>query len=306
MRSTLFRLAPTIKSPLLTISDAKALIEFGQRIRFVDVSWHLAGARNAMEEFESKRIKGAIRLDIDTVKDPNSKYPHMLPPPDVMQDYVDRHGLVVSSDVICVYTQPNCFSAARGWWTFAAYGFTSTILQGGIDAWEEVGQPIESGPYTEPQVLPAHPSEKVVLRSELVCDLPRVLEAVSIHSSTILDARPNARWLGVEAESRPGVLSGRIPTSLNLPFRSVLEDDDMTSFKSVDELKSVFKEAGIDINQPESIINTCGSGVTAATSAFALHLCGRSIESVPVYDGSWAEYGSILETPKEKGPAGKC
>ena len=143
MRSSLFRMAPAIKSPLLTIADAKALAEFGQRIRFVDVSWHLAGARVAMEEFESKRIKGAIRMDIDSVKDCSSRYPHMLPPPDVMQDYVDRHGLVLSSDVICVYTQPNCFSAARGWWTFAAYGFTSAILQGGIDAWEEGGQAIE-------------------------------------------------------------------------------------------------------------------------------------------------------------------
>ena len=303
MRSSLVRLVPAIKSPLLTVADAKALIEFGQRIRFVDASWHLAGARDAMEEFEKHRIKGAVRLDIDTVKDKDSRLSHMLPPPDVMQDYVDRHGLVVSSDVICIYTQPNCFSAARGWWTFAAYGFTSAILQGGIDAWEEGGQPVESGPYEEPLVLPAHATEKVVLRKELVRNLDEVMEVVR-SKGVIVDARAQARWLGSEKESRPGVASGRIPGSLNVPYRSLLEEDDMTRFKSADALRAVFEAAGLDISAPGAIVNTCGSGVTAATTSFALHLCGRPID--PVYDGSWAEWGSKAHTPKESGPPGNC
>ena len=306
LSSSLLRLAPVIKSPLLTIADAKALAEFGQRIRFVDVSWHLAGTRVAMEEFEKKRIKGSIRLDIDTVKDPNSRFPHMLPTPEVMQDYVDRHGLVLSSDVICVYTQPNCFSSARGWWTFSAYGFTSAILQGGIDAWEAAGLPVEAGPYEEPLVLPPHPTEKVALRNEIVRNLDEMMEVVKTGSSLIVDARANSRWLGVEAETRPGVASGRIPGSINVPFRQLLEEEDMTKFKPVEELKAVFETHGVDLAGPSPIVNTCGSGVTAATAAFAMHLCGRPMESVPVYDGSWAEWGSQPNTPKETGPSTRC
>ncbi len=300
------RLVPVIKSPLLTVADAKALAEFGQRIRFVDVSWHLAGTRDSMEEFEKKRIKGSIRMDIDIIKDTESRLPHMLPPPPVMQDYVDRHGLVLSSDVICVYTQANCFSSARGWWTFTAYGFTSAILQGGIDAWEEAGLPIESGPYEEPLVLPPHPTEKVTLRKELVRDLNQVLDAVNTKSNPIVDARSEARWLGTESETRPGVSSGRIPGSMNLPFRKLLDDDDMTRFKSVEDLKQVFASHGVDLSSDAAIINTCGSGVTAATAAFAMHLCGRPIYSVPVYDGSWAEWGSQPHTPKQSGPPVQC
>ena len=299
-------LAPVIKSPLLTVADAKALAEFGQRIRFIDVSWHLAGTRDSYEEFEKKRIKGAIRMDIDTVKDTESRLPHMLPPPSVMQDYVDRHGLVLSSDVICVYTQPNCFSSARGWWTFTAYGFTSSILQGGIDAWEEAGLPIESGSYEEPLVLPPHPTEKVALRTGLVRNLHEVMAAVKDTTCPIVDARSEARWLGSEAESRPGVSSGRIPGSVNLPFRKLLDNEDMTKFKSVEEIKEVLTAKGIDLSTPAAIINTCGSGVTAATAAFAMHLCGRPIESVPVYDGSWAEWGSQPNTPKQTGPPVQC
>lgn len=299
-------LGPVIKNPLLTVSDAKALAEFGQRIRFVDVSWHLAGTRDSEEEFENKRIKGSIRMDIDTIKDTESRLPHMLPPPKVMQDYVDRHGLVLSSDVICVYTQPNCFSAARGWWTFSAYGFTSAVLQGGIYAWEEAGLPIESGPYEEPLVLPPHPTEKVSLRSELVRNLDEVMTVVRENNCVIVDARSEARWMGVEAETRPGVASGRIPGSLNIPFRQLLEEDDMTRFKPVDELRKIFESRGIALHTEASIINTCGSGVTAATAAFAMHLCGRPMESVPVYDGSWAEWGSQPHTPKQTGPPVQC
>jgi thiosulfate/3-mercaptopyruvate sulfurtransferase len=305
MFSTLRKFAPAIKNPLLTAHDAKALAEFGQRIRFVDVSWHLTGSRDSFEEFESKRIEDAIRFDIDAIKDPNSSLPHMLPPPELMQDYVDRHGLVASSDVICVYTQPNCFSAARGWWTFSAFGFTSAILQGGIDAWEAEKLPIDSGRYEEPLVLPPHPTEKVALRKELVRTIEQVIEAQA-RGETIVDARPSARWLGLEQEPRPGVAPGRIPGSLNLPFRKLLEDDDMTEFIPVDKIRQLFESHGVDVNQAGTIINTCGSGVTAAVVAFALHLCGRPIESAPVYDGSWAEWGSRLSTPKEIGQPRPC
>ncbi len=297
---SLRRLAPVIKSPLLTASDAKALAEFGQRIRFVDASWHLASTRDAEEEFDDKRIQGAIRLDIDTVKDAESLLPHMLPPERIMQEYVDRHRLVRSSDLICVYTQPNCFSAARGWWMFSAYGFTTAVLQGGVGAWEAAGLPTESGPYKEPEVLPAHPPEKIAFRKELVTNMEEVMWLLN-KKGVILDARPHSRWLGTEAEPRPGLELGHIPGSVNVPFRSVLEENDMTSFRPVDELKKVFTDAQIDVAQPGMIVTSCGSGVTASTLSFALHLCGRPIESVPVYDGSWAEWGSKPQTPKATG-----
>jgi thiosulfate/3-mercaptopyruvate sulfurtransferase len=65
--------------------------------------------------------------------------------------------------------------------------------------------------------------------------------------------------------------------------------------KTPDELKALFAKAGIDISRP--VVTTCGSGVTASILALGLAVLGNP--QVPVYDGSWAEWGAIRELPAE-------
>jgi thiosulfate/3-mercaptopyruvate sulfurtransferase len=83
-----------------------------------------------------------------------------------------------------------------------------------------------------------------------------------------------------------------------VPFASLLEEDDKTTFLPPIQIRAKMLKAGII---PGSrVIATCGSGVTACTLAFALALLGQPPELAPVYDGSWADWGrpDLHDLPK--------
>ena len=111
----------------------------------------------------------------------------------------------------------------------------------------------------------------------------------------MVDARPAERFRGAAPEPRPGVRSGRMPGSLNLPFVDIIEHG---SLKAPDALKAAFAEHKVDLEKP--IITTCGSGVTAAILALAVEEAGGKVEGL--YDGSWAEWGSRADCPVVTGP----
>jgi thiosulfate/3-mercaptopyruvate sulfurtransferase len=124
-----------------------------------------------------------------------------------------------------------------------------------------------------------------------------VLANVVSAAEQVLDARGAGRFTGAEPEPRPGMPSGHIPGSLNLPFGRMLKPDG--TFRDEVGLRAAFAEAGIDLDQP--VVTTCGSGVTAAVLLFAMHLLGK--DDVALYDGSWSEWGADPATPKATGPA---
>jgi thiosulfate/3-mercaptopyruvate sulfurtransferase len=114
----------------------------------------------------------------------------------------------------------------------------------------------------------------------------------------VVDARDAGRFSGQTPDFRPGVPSGHIPGSVNLPFYDLFNADG--TFKDQGGLRRAFEEAGLDLSKP--ITTTCGGGVTAAVLSFALHLLGK-VDDVALYDGSWSEWAVDPETPKETGPA---
>jgi len=65
------------------------------------------------------------------------------------------------------------------------------------------------------------------------------------------------------------------------------------TLRSRDELQGAFAAAGVNLDRP--IITTCGSGVSAAVLALALARVG--VDQVPIYDGSWSEWGGRSDTP---------
>jgi thiosulfate/3-mercaptopyruvate sulfurtransferase len=257
----------------------------------IDASWHLPNSgRTGAAEFRLKHIPGAVFFDIDTIADHDQGLPHMLPKSEALAKAMSALGLGDGMGFV-VYDALGLYAAARVWWTLRAYGVQEVrILEGGLPKWIKEGRRIETGD-AHPKPRPFTPR----LEESFVASLDEVRAALANGSAQVVDARAAERFRGVAPEPRPGVRSGRIPGSLNLPFVDIIEHG---CLKPPDALKAAFAEHGVDIQKP--IITTCGSGVTAAILALAVEEAGGKVEGL--YDGSWAEWGSRADCPVVTGP----
>lgn len=250
-------------------------------LRVLDASWYLpAMGRDARAEYDAGHIPGARFFNIDEISDQRSNLPHMAPPPEKFISRMRAMGVGDGHQVV-VYDGAGLFSAARVWWTFRLMGKTDiAVLDGGFPKWQAEGREIEDMP---PMVRDRHMT--VSRQNHLVKDVTQVAHAAKLGEAEIIDARSAPRFRGEAPEPRPGLRSGHIPGSKNLPYGEVLNADG--TMKSVAELKAVFEAAGIDLKKPA--ITSCGSGVSAAVLSLALERIGHRNHAL--YDGSWAEWG---------------
>ncbi len=252
----------------------------------IDASWHLPNTgRFGAGEFRLEHIPGAVFFDIDSIADVESGLPHMLPKSGTLAKEMGALGLGDRMRFV-IYDAMGLFAAARVWWTLRAYGVEKVrILKGGLAKWKHEGRPLESGD--------AHPKPRVFtprLDESFVASLDEVRAALANGSAQVVDARPADRFCGQAPEPRPGLKSGHMPGSLNLPFVDIVEHGRL---KSPEALQATFAEHKIDLAKP--IITTCGSGVSAAILALAVEEAGGKVEGL--YDGSWAEWGGRDDCP---------
>lgn len=260
----------------------------------LDGSMHLPTAkRDAKAEYLEAHIPGALYFDINDIADETSSLPHMLPSAAKFASRMKAMGIGDGMRVV-VYDSEGLYSAARVWWMFRIMGHDDVaVLNGGLKKWKAESRPLEDG--TPPPRSSRHFTAR--FHADLVRNADEVKALIGSPTTQIIDARAAARFEGSVPEPRAGLRSGHIPTSRNVPFTTLLNPDG--TLKSLDGLKKVFADAGVDIDKP--VVASCGSGVTAGVVAFALALLGRP--DAAVYDGSWTEWGADTSLPIETGPA---
>lgn len=263
-------------------------------LRILDATSFLPGTpRDPEAEFLAAHIPGALYLDLANLRDATDPRPSTVPTEEQFAAHVSALG-VSATDRIIIYDNSPLASSGRAWWLFRLFGAKQVaILDGGLKRWIDERRPTDSGAAT-PLVGATFNARRDDSQIRHKADL---LANIESRAAQVVDARGAARFTGEDPEPRPGMVSGHIPGSVNLPTGQMLAADG--SWKRGEAMQQSFAAAGVDLGQP--LIMTCGSGVTACNLLFGAALVGKT--DVTIYDGSWSEWGAAPETPKATGPA---
>ncbi|KAK9899716.1 Rhodanese-like protein [Cystobasidium minutum MCA 4210] len=293
---------------------AEDLSKTPESIKILDATWfmpNLVPPRNPYKEFlAGPRLKGVTGFwDVDDVADKTHPLglKHMLPSPDNFAQACSKLGIQRDSKVV-VYDTHGVFSAPRTVFSFKAFEHPEVyVLDGGLPRWKAEGFPVEEGQFSSSETNYPTPSfDKDFIRSykDVSSNASKSSEDPSLE--LVLDARPGGRFSGSDPEPRPGLSSGHMPHSVSLPFSVLLSEPSSTqpSYKTLlprDKLKdAILKALGGDQAKLQAllagklrVVNSCGSGMTAAIIWLALQELG--VKSA-VYDESWTGYAMRKES----------
>jgi thiosulfate/3-mercaptopyruvate sulfurtransferase len=263
-------------------------------VRIIDATSFLPTVpRNAREEYDACHIPGAVFFDINDIADSDNPLPHMLPSAEKFSSKVRKLGLGDGNRIIAYDGNGGSSASCRAWWMFRLFGHDDVaVLNGGLPKWVAEGRPTED--------LPPVPRERHFTARQnnfLVRNVKQLIENIRTGREQVIDVRSPGRFAGTDPEPRPVRKKGHIPGSLNLPFPLLMDPKNGGVFRSAEQIRTVFDDAGADLSRP--IVASCGSGVTACVAAFALYLIGYN--EAAVYDGSWAEWGDHFDTPVDAG-----
>ena len=222
----------------------------------------------------------------------------------VRRDFVDQTGFeallsergISNDDTVLLYGGNNNWFAAYAYWYFKVYGHDKVLLlDGGRKKWEldsrELSTDVPERPRTA-YTAKEQDSSLRALRDEVVA---------AIGKRNLVDVRSPDEFAGrllapAHLPQEQAQRGGHIPTAKSIPWAKAVNDDG--TFKSADELAELY--GGKGVTPDKETIAYCRIGERSAHTWFVLReLLG--FEDVKNYDGSWTEWGNLVDVPIEKG-----
>jgi thiosulfate/3-mercaptopyruvate sulfurtransferase len=225
------------------------------------------------------------------------------------RDFIEGKALAVllstkgisESQRIILYGGNHNWFAAYAYWLFKYRGIDNvSLLDGGRMKWE-----LEGRALTKETPKPARPGlfGPGTDRPELRASRYDVVGRAEKGTGSLVDVRSPAEFSGEtmappHLPSEQPYVAGHVPGAVNIPWSKAANEHG--TFKSADELRALYEGAGIHADQ--DVITYCRIGERSSHTWFVLsELLG--FPNVRNYDGSWTEYGSLVDVPVEIGEA---
>ena len=280
-----------MQANLINADELETLLQ-SQAVIVCDCRFSLNDPDAGRAAFEGSHIPGARYVDLErdlSGQITSSTGRHPLP---AVDDWIDRVALLglTGGQKIVVYDHGPGVFAARLWWMLGWIGISDVwLLDGGFATWSKSGKSTISG--EEPVELPSSNLTSLKEVNDLKADADEILKSLGGGVLSIVDAREPPRFSG---EVEPlDAKAGHIPGAINYHFALNLEDG---KFRSRAKLKEAFEQVTAERN-PQNIIHSCGSGVTACHNLFAMEYSG--IKGSRLYPGSWSEWIADPSRPTE-------